>query len=76
MELSFLICRFVLFFLSLSASVSYWAHLAKRDPAAHSSCTDHKPQQHNKLKLQGFQAARFSLSLTTSPTAETFHPSL
>lgn len=40
------------FSLSLSVSVSVCDYLAQRDPAAHSSCTDHKPQQHNKLRLQ------------------------
>lgn len=41
-------------FLCLSLSVC----VAQPDPAAHSSCMDHKPQQRNKLRLQGWRGER------------------
>lgn len=41
-------------FLCLSLSVC----VAQPDPAAHSSCMDHKPQQRNKLRLQGRRGER------------------
>lgn len=41
-------------FLCLSLSVC----VAQPDPASHSSCMDHKPQQRNKLRLQGRRGER------------------
>lgn len=48
----YLSCRLLFLCFGRSLLLYLSVYLALSNPAAHSSCMDHKPQQHNKLRLQ------------------------